>query len=154
MRSRVISTSSSAIRLTSAATICTRLQREVREHEPHVALFSPEDELAIYRRLVGGAEQMLNPGGYLIMEVGLGMDEECPGAVRPGMEKTADESRSSRNSPDRDRATRVGAGVKPAAYGMKLSTSLCGSIKTFSGFFDTRKRNSPSSSLTLTLPSS
>ena len=25
----------------------SRLQREVREHEPHVALFSPEDELAI-----------------------------------------------------------------------------------------------------------
>ena len=52
----------------------TYLQREVREHEPHVALFSPEDELAIYRRLVSGAEAMLNPGGYLILEVGLAMD--------------------------------------------------------------------------------
>jgi release factor glutamine methyltransferase len=65
----------------------TRLQREVREHEPHVALFSPEDELAIYRRLVGGAEQMLNPGGYLIMEVGLGMDEKVMELFGPGWEK-------------------------------------------------------------------
>jgi release factor glutamine methyltransferase len=65
----------------------TRLQREVREHEPHVALFSPEDELAIYRRLVSGAEQMLNPGGYLIMEVGLGMDEKVMELFGPGWEK-------------------------------------------------------------------
>jgi release factor glutamine methyltransferase len=65
----------------------TRLQREVREHEPSVALFSPEDELAIYRRLVTGAEQMLNPGGYLIMEVGLGMDEKVLGLFGPGWEK-------------------------------------------------------------------
>jgi release factor glutamine methyltransferase len=53
----------------------SRLQREVREHEPHVALFSPEDELVIYRRLVVGAEEMLNSGGHIIMEVGIGMDE-------------------------------------------------------------------------------
>jgi release factor glutamine methyltransferase len=65
----------------------TRLQREVREHEPHVALFSPEDELAIYRRLVGGAEKMLNPGGYLIMEVGLGMDEKILRLFGPSWEK-------------------------------------------------------------------
>jgi release factor glutamine methyltransferase len=65
----------------------TRLQREVREHEPHVALFSPEDEMAIYRRLVAGAERMLNPGGYLIMEVGLGMDEKVLALVGPRWEK-------------------------------------------------------------------
>ena len=53
----------------------THLQREVREHEPHVALFSPEDELAIYRKLVRGGEAMLQHGGYLIMEVGIRMDE-------------------------------------------------------------------------------
>jgi release factor glutamine methyltransferase len=53
----------------------SRLQREVREHEPHVALFSPEDEPAIYRRLVLGAERLLNSGGCLVVEVGIGMDE-------------------------------------------------------------------------------
>lgn len=53
----------------------SHLQREVREHEPHVALFSPEDELAIYRKLVRGGEAMLQHGGHLIMEVGIRMDE-------------------------------------------------------------------------------
>ena len=57
----------------------TRLQREVREHEPHVALFSPEDELAIYRRLVLGGEEILKPGGHLILEIGIGMDERVLG---------------------------------------------------------------------------
>jgi release factor glutamine methyltransferase len=52
-----------------------RLQREVREHEPHIALFSPDDELAIYRRLVLSSEEMLKPGGHIILEVGIGMDE-------------------------------------------------------------------------------
>jgi release factor glutamine methyltransferase len=61
----------------------SRLQREVREHEPHVALFSPEDELAIYRRLVVGAEEMLKPGGHLIMEVGIGMDERVLSLFSP-----------------------------------------------------------------------
>jgi release factor glutamine methyltransferase len=65
----------------------SRLQREVREHEPHVALFSPEDELAIYRRLVTGGENLLNPGGHIIMEVGLGMDERVLALCGPRWEK-------------------------------------------------------------------
>jgi release factor glutamine methyltransferase len=64
-----------------------RLQREVREHEPHVALFSTEDELAIYRRLVTGAGQMLSPGGYLIMEVGRGMDDNVRSLFGPRWKK-------------------------------------------------------------------
>jgi release factor glutamine methyltransferase len=65
----------------------SRLQREVREHEPAVALFSPEDELGIYRRLVSGAQEMLKPGGYLIMEIGLGMEERVLGLFEAGWEK-------------------------------------------------------------------
>jgi release factor glutamine methyltransferase len=53
----------------------TRLQREVREHEPHVALFSPEDELLIYRKLISSGAELLKPGGHILMEVGIGMDE-------------------------------------------------------------------------------
>ena len=55
------------------------LQREVRDHEPHVALFAPgapgDDGLGIYRRLIHGASECLRPGGYLVMEIGLGMEE-------------------------------------------------------------------------------
>lgn len=46
------------------------LQREVRDHEPSQALFAGPDGLAIYRRLIPEAEQMLKPGGRLIMELG------------------------------------------------------------------------------------
>jgi release factor glutamine methyltransferase len=63
------------------------LQREVREYEPHVALFSPEDQLAVYRRLVRGSEEMLKPGGHLIMEVGIGMDEAVSDLFGPKWER-------------------------------------------------------------------
>jgi release factor glutamine methyltransferase len=49
-----------------------RLQREVRDHEPHVALFGG---LAIYQRLIRGAAACLRPGGYLIMEIGFEMGD-------------------------------------------------------------------------------
>ena len=55
------------------------LQREVREYEPHLALFSPDDELELYRRLVAEAQRLLSPGGYLMMEIGIGMDERVLG---------------------------------------------------------------------------
>ena len=59
-----------------AAGDLSRLQREVRDHEPHVALFAPGDGgLGIYRRIVQSATESLHPGGYLIMEIGIGMEE-------------------------------------------------------------------------------
>jgi release factor glutamine methyltransferase len=64
-----------------------RLQREVREHEPHVALFSPADELEVYRRLMAGAERLLVEGGHLMMEVGIGMDEHVRKLFGTGWEK-------------------------------------------------------------------
>jgi release factor glutamine methyltransferase len=65
----------------------THLQREVREHEPHVALFSPDDELAIYRRLVAAGEQMLKSGGYILMELGIGRDEKVLSLFGSGWQK-------------------------------------------------------------------
>ena len=52
----------------------SRLQREVREHEPHVALFAGDDGLAAYRRLIPRAQQLLRFGGYIAMEVGFGLE--------------------------------------------------------------------------------
>jgi len=51
------------------------LQREVRDHEPHVALFSPGHGVEIYRRLVDQASPRLKSGGWLIMEIGFGMED-------------------------------------------------------------------------------
>lgn len=45
------------------------LPREVREHEPPVALYGGEDGLDLYRRLIPEAARLLHPGGRLIMEL-------------------------------------------------------------------------------------
>ncbi|MGA2741445.1 MAG: peptide chain release factor N(5)-glutamine methyltransferase [Bryobacteraceae bacterium] len=46
------------------------LQREVRDWEPHEALFAGPTGLEIYARLVRDAARVLRPGGWLIMELG------------------------------------------------------------------------------------
>src|SRR4029453_5893485 len=49
----------------------SRLQREVREHEPHVALFAADDGLAAYRQLIPSAHQLLRSGGFLLLAIGV-----------------------------------------------------------------------------------
>lgn len=46
------------------------VQREVREWEPHVALFGGADGLDFYRRLTAEAPAYLKYGGYLVVEIG------------------------------------------------------------------------------------
>jgi release factor glutamine methyltransferase len=46
------------------------LQKEVRDHEPAVALYGGEDGLDVYRRLIPEAARLLKPGGWLVMEFG------------------------------------------------------------------------------------
>ncbi len=48
------------------------LQREVRDWEPHVALFAGQTGLDIYARIVADAPRVLKPGGWLVMELGFG----------------------------------------------------------------------------------
>ena len=48
------------------------LSIEVRDHEPHAALFGGEDGLAIYQRLIPEARALLVPGGWLVLEIGCG----------------------------------------------------------------------------------
>jgi release factor glutamine methyltransferase len=48
------------------------MQPEVRDFEPHSALFAGEDGLVIYRRLIIEARAALIPGGLLGMEFGFG----------------------------------------------------------------------------------
>ena len=48
------------------------LQREVRDWEPHVALFAGESGIELYQRIATDAPRVLRPGGWLIMELGFG----------------------------------------------------------------------------------
>jgi release factor glutamine methyltransferase len=46
------------------------MQTEVRDWEPHVALFAGDSGLEIYHRLTSQAREVLRPGGRLMMELG------------------------------------------------------------------------------------
>ncbi|HEV2880512.1 MAG TPA: peptide chain release factor N(5)-glutamine methyltransferase [Pyrinomonadaceae bacterium] len=46
------------------------LQREVREHEPRIALTPGGDGLSVIRRLVADAPRFLDEGGHLLLEIG------------------------------------------------------------------------------------
>ncbi len=46
------------------------LQREVRDYEPHVALFAGPTGLEIYERLIVEAARVLRPNGWLLLELG------------------------------------------------------------------------------------
>lgn len=51
--------------------IGTVLEPELK-HEPQIALFAEEDGLQLYRKIVADAPKYLNPGGWLIFELGIG----------------------------------------------------------------------------------
>jgi release factor glutamine methyltransferase len=46
------------------------LPREVRDHEPEIALFGGIDGLDLYRRLVPESARLLKPNGWLVIEIG------------------------------------------------------------------------------------
>jgi release factor glutamine methyltransferase len=51
------------------------VEAQVRKFEPHNAVFGGEDGLEVYRRLVPRAEARLAHGGWLVMEIGAGMED-------------------------------------------------------------------------------
>ncbi len=53
-----------------------KLQREVKDYEPRLALDGGEDGMDIYRKIAADASKYLNRGGMLIMEVGIGEAEK------------------------------------------------------------------------------
>src|SRR5712692_6434783 len=62
-----------------------RLQREVREHEPELALYAGEHGNGLYEPLIRQAAERLKPGGILVLELGY---NSLP-AVRPLLENPA-----------------------------------------------------------------
>ena len=47
-----------------------KVQRQVREFEPRIAVFSGHEGLDIYRRLIPQAQAALRPGGWFVAEIG------------------------------------------------------------------------------------
>ena len=60
------------------------LQREVRDHEPHLALNGGDQGLELYRRIIPQAEQLLKPGGALLFEMGYRSEPGIRDALGPG----------------------------------------------------------------------
>ena len=66
-----------------SANVLQGLQREVRDHEPRVALTPGDDGLAIIRRLIDEAPPLLKPGGHLVIEIGFDQSEKIAGLLDP-----------------------------------------------------------------------
>jgi len=60
------------------------IQREVREYEPHVALFAGPTGLEIYQRLVIEARRLLRPQGWLLFELGYNSVEPVRAMLQTG----------------------------------------------------------------------
>jgi release factor glutamine methyltransferase len=60
------------------------LQREVRDWEPHLALFAGPTGLEIYERLIPEARRALGPGGWLLVELGYNSVVPVRGMLGPG----------------------------------------------------------------------
>jgi release factor glutamine methyltransferase len=62
--------------------LSSELQREVRDYEPHMALFAGTSGLDVYRRLIPEAQRVLKPGGTLALELGFDLASQVTAMVR------------------------------------------------------------------------
>ena len=68
-----------------AAAVLDGLQREVRDHEPRIALSPGGDGLSIIRRLIQESPQFLKPNGHLLMEIGFDQGEAVQHLIDPNV---------------------------------------------------------------------
>lgn len=59
-----------------------KLVPEVKEHEPLLALDGKEDGLVFYKRIIKEGYSYLNPGGYLMFEIGYDQGEEVSARMK------------------------------------------------------------------------
>ena len=58
------------------------LDRDVRDHEPHLALKGGADGLSLVRKIVDEAPGYLAPDGVLALEIMMGQSDEVEGLLR------------------------------------------------------------------------
>jgi len=68
-----------------SAAALSGLQREVRDHEPVVALSPGSDGLSVIRRLLADAPDFIHGNGHLIMEIGFDQGEAVRELVNPSL---------------------------------------------------------------------
>jgi release factor glutamine methyltransferase len=61
-----------------------QLPREVRDHEPHGALFAGPKGVELYGRLIGEAEEVLGENGIIVLELGHGSLEHVHSILSAG----------------------------------------------------------------------
>jgi release factor glutamine methyltransferase len=66
-----------------SAGVVSGLQREVRDHEPALALSPGPDGLSIIRRLIQDAPALLQKSGHLILEIGFDQGEAVRSLINP-----------------------------------------------------------------------
>jgi release factor glutamine methyltransferase len=66
------------------------LQREVRDHEPRVALTPGGDGLSVIRRLLADSPRFLKPRGHLLFEIGFNQHEAVRRLIDPRVWTTLD----------------------------------------------------------------
>ena len=59
-----------------------KVQKQVREFEPKIAVFSGEEGMDIYRRLIPEAKEALKPGGMLVVEIGFSSEQQVRELLR------------------------------------------------------------------------
>jgi release factor glutamine methyltransferase len=73
-----------------SAGVLPGLQREVRDHEPLVALSPGPDGLSMIRRLLHDAPAFLKQNGYLIIEIGFDQGEKVQSLIDQGVWRLLD----------------------------------------------------------------
>lgn len=82
-----------------------KVQKQVREFEPRMAVFCGHEGLDIYKRLIPEAHAVLKPGGWLVMEIGFSTEEKVKALLQDWQEV--------QTTPDLQGIPRVIAARKP-----------------------------------------
>lgn len=73
-----------------ASGVIARLEPEVRDHDPHLALDGGDDGLAAYRALIPALPALLVPGGLIALEVGAGQHHSVGSLIRDRFARLAE----------------------------------------------------------------
>jgi release factor glutamine methyltransferase len=96
-----------------------KLDKEIRDFEPKVALLSGEDGIGFHEKITEGAVAYLKSGGLLALEVGLGDAERLAQFISSNRQDVVKTLRASHNSYENIKIVKDLAGIKRVVLGTK-----------------------------------